>query len=68
MAQHPNMVIISAIHITPKQTDTTVLFVIINLSTKYVFLPKHEILGFLDQTDIEFCEIMASLALEHLAL
>ena len=66
--QHPNMAIIPVIHITPKQTDTTVPFVLINLSTKSFFLSKCEILGFLDQTDTEICEIMTNLASEPLAL
>ena len=68
MDQHPNMVIIPVIHITSKQTDTIVSFVIINLSTKSVLLSRHEILGFLDQTDTEIYKIMTSLALEPLAL
>ena len=53
---------------TPKQTDTIVPFVIINLSAKSIFLHRHEILGFLDKTDTEICEIMTSLALEPLAV
>ena len=62
------MVIIPVNHLTPKQTDTIVPFVIINLYTKSIFLSKHENLGFLDQTDTEICEIMTSLALEPLAI
>ena len=68
MDQHPNMVIIPVIHITPEQTDTIVPFHRINLSTKSVFLPKHGNLGFLDQTDTEICEITTSSAVEPLAL
>ena len=68
MDEHPNMVIICVIHITPSPTDTIVPFVIINLSTKSVFLSKHEILGFSDQTDTDMCEIMTSSALGPLAL
>ena len=48
MDQYPNMVIIPVIHIMPMWTDTTFPFVIINLSTKPIFLAKHEVLGFLD--------------------
>ena len=51
MDEYPIMVIIPAIHITPKQIDTIAPFIIINLSTKSIFLPKHEILGLIDQTD-----------------
>ena len=68
MDQQPNMVIMLVIHITLKQTNTIFPFVIINLSTKSVFLSKHNILGFLDQTDTMICEIMTSMALEPLAL
>ena len=42
MDQYANMLIILDIHITTKQTDTIVLLIIINLSTKSTFLPKHE--------------------------
>ena len=66
--QYPNMEFTSVIHITPTQTDTIIPFVIINLSTKFIFLSKHEVLGFLDQTDTEICEIMTCSALEPLAL
>ena len=62
------MVIIPVIHITPKQTGTVVPFVIINLSTKYIFLSKCKILGFLDLTYTEISEIMTSSALEPLAI
>ena len=68
MDQYPNMVIIPVIHITTMQTDTIIYFIVINLSTKSIFLSKCEALGFLDQTDIEIFEIMTSLALEPLAL
>ena len=50
----------------PKLTDTIVPFVIINLSTKSSFLSEHKILGFLDQTDTQICEIRTSSALEPL--
>ena len=39
MGQYPNMVIIPVIHRMPKQTDTTVLFVVINLATESIILP-----------------------------
>ena len=68
MDQYPNMVIMHVIHIAPKQTNTIVSFVIINLSTESIFLSKCEMLGFLDQTDTDMCEIMTSLAMELLAL
>ena len=68
MDQYPNMVIIPIIHITPKQADTISPFIIINLSTKSIFLPKHDSLGFLDQTDTRICDITASFALEPLAV
>ena len=62
------MVIIPVIHISPKQTDSIVPFVIINLSTESVFLSQCNMLGFLDQTNTKICEIMTSLALEPLPL
>ena len=68
MDQHPKIVIIPVIHITPRQSDTIAPFVIINLSTKSIFLSKCEMLGFLDQIDNEICEITTSLALEPLAV
>ena len=68
MDQQPNVVIIPVMHIIPKQTDTIVPFVIINLSTESAFLSKCEILGILDQTDTEICEITTGLASEPLAL
>ena len=68
MDQYPNMVIRPVIHITPKQMDSIAPYIIIKLSNKSIFLLKHEILGFLDQTDTEICEIMTSLALEPLAV
>ena len=37
MDQYPNMVIIPVINTTPKQTDTVVPFVVINLSSKSIF-------------------------------
>ena len=68
LGQYPNMVIMPVIHIMPKQADAVVPFVINNLSTKCIFLAKCEILGFLDQTDTEICEIMTSSASEPLAV
>ena len=68
MDQCPNMEIIPVFHIMPKQTDTIAPFIIINLSTESIFLPKCEILGFLDQTYTEIYEITSSLALEPLAV
>ena len=68
MDQYPNMVTIPVIHMTLKQADTIGPFVIINLSIEPIFLPKHKILGFFDQTHTEICEIMTSLALEPLAV
>ena len=62
MDQYPNMVILPVIHIGLKQTDTMAPIIIINLATESIFLSRHEILGFLDQTDTEICEIMTSLA------
>ena len=50
MDQYANIIITPVIHITPEQTDTIVSFVVINLSTKSIFLSKHEMLWFLDQT------------------
>ena len=43
------MVIIPVIYIMPMWTDATIPFIIINLSTKSIFLSKYEVLGFLDQ-------------------
>ena len=68
MDQYPNMVIIPVIYTTPTQTDTIIPFVVINLSTESIFLSKHKVLGFVDQTAAEICEIMTSLALEPLTL
>ena len=68
MDQYHNMVIIPVIHIMPMLAGNTIPFVIINLSTKPIFLIKHEGLGFLDKTNIKICEIMTSSALEPLAL
>ena len=68
MDQHPNMVIIPVIHITPKQTDTIDPFFIITLSTESIFLSKSEILGFLDRTNTEICEIMNNMSSKPLAL
>ena len=51
--QYANMVIIHVIYIMPVQTDTIILFIIINLSTESIFLSKCEVLGFLDQIDTE---------------
>ena len=62
MDQYPYMVIIPVICITPKKTDIVVSFVVINLLTESIFVSKHEILGFLNQTYTEICEIMNSLA------
>ena len=66
--QYHNMVIIPVIHIMQMWADNTIPFVIINLSTKPIFLAKHEGLGFLDKANIKICEIMTSSALEPLAL
>ena len=68
MDEYPNMVIIPVIHIIPPQTDTIIPFVIISLATESIFISKHEVLEFLDQTDAEICEIMTSTALEPLTL
>ena len=68
MYQYPNMVIIPVIHITPTQTDNIILYVVINLCTDSISLSKPEVLGFLDQTDTEICEIMTSWALEPIAV
>ena len=68
MDQNPNMVIILVINIAPMWTDTIIPFITINPSTASTFLFKCEILGFLDLTDTEICEIMTSLALEPIAL
>ena len=68
MDQYLNMVIMPVIHIVPMGTDTTIPFIIINLSIEIIFLAKHEVLGYLDKIDIEICEIMTSLVLEPLAL
>ena len=43
---------IPTIHITPKQADTFVPFVLVNLSTESLFLSKNEYLDFLDKIDI----------------
>ena len=45
MDQYPYMVIIPLIHITPMWTSIITLFIIINLSTKSIFLSKHEVLA-----------------------
>ena len=58
---------IPGIHISPNETDTIVPFVISNLSATSIFLPRCKILGFLDQTDTEICEVMTSSVLEPLA-
>ena len=58
------MVIMPVIHIMPKQTDTGGHCVIINMSTKSIFLSKH----FLAQTYTESCEIMTSSALAPVAV
>ena len=68
MVQYPNMVIIPVIHIMPVWTDTTIPFIIINMSTEHIFLAKCKVLGFLDQVDTEICEMTTSSALEPLAL
>ena len=53
--QYPNMVIMPVFHIMPMWTDTTIPFIIINLSTELTFLAKCEVLGFLDQVDTVIC-------------
>ena len=53
--QYPNMVIIPVIHIMPMWTDATIPFILINQSTKSIFLSKHDILGFLYQIVAEIC-------------
>ena len=63
MDQYHNMGSIPVIHMTPLQTDTIIPFILINLSAESIFLSKHEVIGFLDQTDTEICEIMTSLTL-----
>ena len=68
MDKYPNIVIMHVIHIVPMWTDTPIPFIIIILSTKCTFLSKSEVLGFLDQTVVEICEIMTSSALEPLDL
>ena len=68
MDQYPYIIIIPVIHITPMPTYSIIPFIIINLLTESIFLSKCEVLGFLDQTDPEICEIMTSLALESLVL
>ena len=47
-------------------TDTTIPFIIIEISPEPIFLAKCEVLGFLGRTNIEICEIMTSSALEAL--
>ena len=44
-----NMVIIPSIHISPKQTDITVPFVLVNLCIEPIPLNKQGVLGFLDK-------------------
>ena len=68
MDQYPNMVIMPIIYITPMWTESSIPFIIINLSTESIFHSKCHISGFLDQMDTEICEIMNSLALEPLAV
>ena len=50
------------------QTDTIIPFITINMSPEPIFLAKHKVLGVLDQTDIEICEVITSSNLEPLAL
>ena len=47
--QYPSMVVMPAIHISPKWTATIILFVLVNLSTESIFLSKNEILGLFGQ-------------------
>ena len=54
------------IHKMPLQIDTTVPFVVINLSTEAIPLSKCEDLDFLEPTDTEICKVMTSIALEPL--
>ena len=44
--QNPNMVVTLTIHITPKQANTIVPFVLVYLSTESILLSKNKILGF----------------------
>ena len=49
-------------------TENIIPLIVINMSTKSISLSKHKVLGFLDWTDTEICEIMTSLALEPLTV
>ena len=51
MDWYPNIVVVPVIHIMPKQTETIIPFIVINLSTESIFLSKCEALACLEPID-----------------
>ena len=56
------------IHIMPRWTDIIIPSIVINMSTKSIFLCKCEGLGCLELIDTEICEITTSSDIEQIVL
>ena len=60
--EHPQLQIVPTLHKVDNTTTTLIPFVMINLGEDYVFLPKGQVVGFLDAECIDVSEIKLDIA------
>ena len=60
--EHPQLQIVPTLHKVDTATTTLIPFVLINLEEDYVFLPKGQVVGFLDAEYIDVSEINLDIA------
>ena len=60
--EHPQLQIVPTLHKVDTATTTLIPFVLINLGEDYVFLPKGQVVGFLDAEYIDVSEINLDIA------
>ena len=60
--EHPQLQIVPTLHKVDTATNTLIPFVLINLGEDYVFLPKGQVVGFLDAEYIDVSEINLDIA------
>ena len=60
--EHPQLQIVPTLHKVDNATNTLIPFVMINLGEDYVFLPKGQVVGFLDAEYIDVSEINLDIA------
>ena len=60
--EHPQLQIVPTLHKVDTATNTLIPFVVINLGEDYVFLPKGQVVGFLDAEYIDVSEINLDIA------